>query len=94
MIQIEITILIISFIGAYLGATIANWVWHRRYWKISFDEKKKEFTLESEEEPKGRVSFMSEAGPEELEELSKPAWRKLWEAVRIKKEDRDINSDV
>lgn len=43
--------LILSLIGGFAGAYIANYIHSRRRFKLSFDEKKKEIRIEDESAP-------------------------------------------
>jgi len=72
--NILIFTLCLVFLSGFSGVLVSNYLWHKRKWKLTFNEEEKELVLE-QESAAGKVEFLEDATREELEELNKP---RLW----------------
>ena len=69
-----ILMLILTPLLAFLGAYLANRLYHQRKWTISLDEEKKEITLESKDKSKQKTEYISEPTQQDLDDLNRPSF--------------------
>lgn len=73
--MMEILFVLAIFAASFFGAILGNYVWHRRKWRVHFDEESNKLELEVDK-PGGKIEYVADATQDELDEMNQPSWLK------------------